>query len=199
MVSQKIYITSNKCFSSTVAEPGRGLTIKVRETLMRQDYDDGVTLATVSHSVAKETVSPDAQRVPVLHAGGWVDESQWESWLAAATQEGTAFFCSSPLKSWRLANITNFTVSNLVGFWSSSSHPWVTPQERTQPKLQRDFEPKGFNYVISDDPQSLFSFKLKLQQFNHRILLGASKRMRPSSPSVKCHDISATNTDTRPA
>lgn len=35
-------ITSNKCFSLTIAEPGRGLTIKVRETLMRQDYDDGI-------------------------------------------------------------------------------------------------------------------------------------------------------------
>lgn len=58
-----------KCFPST-GEPERGLTIKVRETLMRRDYDDGTTLAAVPRSVAKETVSLHAQRVPVLHAGG---------------------------------------------------------------------------------------------------------------------------------
>lgn len=69
MVFQKIYITSNKRFSST-GEPERGLTIKVRETLMRQDYDDGTTLTAAPRSVAKETVSLHAQRVPVLHAGG---------------------------------------------------------------------------------------------------------------------------------
>lgn len=74
-VFQKIYITSNKCFSSTAAEPGRGPTLKVRETLMRQDYHDGMTLTAVSHSVAKETVSHRAQRVPSAarrRTSGWV-------------------------------------------------------------------------------------------------------------------------------
>lgn len=94
IVFQKIYITSNKRSSSPRADAARWLTVKVRETLMRQDYHDGMTLAAVSHSVAKETVSLHPQRVPVLRAGGWVDESTWERRVAAATREGATFFCS---------------------------------------------------------------------------------------------------------
>lgn len=58
---------------------------------MRPDYIDGMTLTSVSRSVAKETVSIHAQR---SQCNTPVDELQWEHWVAVAIQEGTALFHS---------------------------------------------------------------------------------------------------------